>query len=188
MKPKHRLSLSTRLLIPALAVLLSSCAALLGPRNVDIPLSRLQEAVARHFPFNNRYLELLDISVSNPRIALEPGTNRILTSMDTTIAPPFLSRSWSGNIAISGQLKVDMARNALVLAEPRVEKFNVNGLDLPYANQITKIGKLLAEQLLENMPLYTFRPEDFRYGGMNFIPTRITTQSNGLVITFEPVR
>lgn len=175
-------------LLLGLVVLFASCAGLLGPRNVDIPLSRLQEAVARRFPFNSRYLELFDISVSNPRIALQPETNRILTSMDTTIAPPFLSRSWSGNIAISGQLRIDMARNALVLAEPRVERFNVGGLDLPYANQITKLGKLLAEQLLENVPLYTFRPEDFRYGGTSFIPTGITTGSNGLVVTFEPAR
>lgn len=170
------------------ALFLASCATLLGPRDVEIPLARLQEAIAGRFPFNNRFLELLDIRVTNPQVALQPDTNRILTSMDASIAPPLMNRVWNGNLAVSGQLRVDPARNALVLAEPRVESFNINGLDPLYANQITRVGILLAEQILKDIPLYTFRPEDLRMGGTAFNPTRITTRSNGLVVTFEPVR
>ncbi|HVK93683.1 MAG TPA: DUF1439 domain-containing protein [Noviherbaspirillum sp.] len=178
----------TSSLLIIMVVFLSACATLLGPREMEIPLARLQESISNRFPFNNRFLELLDIRVTNPRVALQPETNRILTSMDTSIAPPFMNRTWAGNLAISGQLRVDMARNALVLAEPRVESFNVSGLDPLYANQLTRVGALLAEQLLTNVPLYTFRPEDLRYAGTTFNPAKITTRSNGLVVTFEPAR
>lgn len=171
-----------------MALVLSSCATLLGPRDVEIPLARLQESIAGRFPFNNRFLELLDIRVTNPRVTLQPESNRILTSMDTSVAPPFMKNSWTGNFAVSGQLRFDPSRNALVLAEPRVETFNVNGLDPLYANQLTRVGSLLAEQILKDVPLYTFRPEDLRYGGAVFNPTKITTRSNGLVVTFEPAR
>jgi hypothetical protein len=41
---------------------------------------------------------------------------------------------------------------------------------------------------LKDMPLYTFAPEDFRYGGTNFVPSQITTKSSGLVVTFVPAR
>lgn len=170
------------------ALLLASCATLLGPRDMEIPLARLQESIASRFPFNNRYLELLDIRVTNPRVRLLPESNRILTSMDTSVAPPFLKQAWNGNLAVSGQLRFDPARNALVLAEPRVEQFAVKGLDPLYANQITKVGMLLTEQLLKDLPLYTFRPEDFGYAGARLIPSKITTRSNGLVVTFEPAR
>jgi hypothetical protein len=170
------------------ALFLASCATLLGPRDVEIPLAKLQEAIAGRFPFNNRFLELLDIRVTNPRVAMQPDSNRILTSMDASVAPPFMNRSWNGNLAVSGQLRFDPARNALVLGDPRVETFNVNGLDPLYANQITRVGGLVAEQLLKDIPLYTFRPEELRYGGTAFNPTRITTRSNGLVVTFEPAR
>ena len=170
------------------ALFLASCATLLGPRNVEIPLAKLQESIASRFPFNNRFLELLDIRVTNPRVALQPDANRILTSMDASIAPPFMNRSWNGNLAVSGQLRFDPARNSLVLAEPRVETFNVSGLDPLYANQITRVGTLLAEQLLKDIPLYTFRPDELRYGGVAFNPARIMTRSNGLVVTFEPAR
>lgn len=170
------------------ACLLASCASLMGPRNVEIPLSRLQEAVAGRFPFNNRYLDLLDIRVTNPKVALQPETNRIVTSMDTTIAPPFLKNAWKGNLAVSGNLKFDPSRNALVLGDPRVEQFVVDGLDTPYASQIAKVGNLLVEQLLQDATLYTFKPEDLRYGGANFILSKITTKPNSLVVTFEPTK
>lgn len=171
-----------------MAMLLASCATLLGPRDMEISLARLQESIASRFPFNSRYLDLIDIQVTNPRVKLLPDTNRILTSMDASVAPPFLKRSWNGNLSVSGQLRFDPARNALVLAEPRVEQFAVNGLDPLYANQITKVGALLSEQLLKDLPLYTFRPEEFGYAGTRLIPTKITTRSNSLVVTFEPAR
>jgi hypothetical protein len=172
----------------AAACVLASCATLMGPRQVEIPVARLQEAVATKFPFNNRYLELLDISVTNPKIALQPETNRILTSMDTVIAPSFLKNAWKGNISVSGNLKFDPSRNALVLGDPRVERFAIDGNDMPYANQIIKVGNLLVEQLLQDATLYTFTPEDLRYGGADFILSKITTKPNSLVVTFEPTK
>jgi hypothetical protein len=176
------------LLLLATACLLASCATLMGPREMEIPLARLQEAVAGKFPFNNRYLELLDIYVTNPKVALQPDTNRIVTSMDTSISPPFFNRSWKGNLAVSGNLKFDPSRNSLVLADPRVEQFTVNGLDDAYSRQIRKVGSLLAEQLLQDTPLYTFKPEDLRYGGTYFTLSKITTKPNSLVVTFEPTK
>jgi hypothetical protein len=175
-----------RILSLAPALLLAACTTLSGPHEVDVPLTRIQDAVAQRFPFNNRYLKLLDIRVANPHVALQPESNRILTTMDTSIAPPFLKQTWSGNLALSGQLRIDPARNALVLAEPRVERFNLSGFDPLYANQTLKIGHLLAEQLLTDLPLYTFRPEDLRYAGASFRPTKITARADRVVVSFEP--
>jgi hypothetical protein len=172
----------------ALTLLLASCASLLGSRDVEIPLSTLQQAVSRKFPFNSRYLELLDIHVSNPRVALQPEDNRILTSMDVSFAPPFMNRSWNGSFAVSGQLGFDAVRNAIVLADPHVETLTVDGLDTPYAGQITKIGRVLAEELLQDLPLYTFHPDDLRHAGTSFIPSKITPTARGLVVTLVPAR
>ncbi|WP_075111714.1 DUF1439 domain-containing protein [Noviherbaspirillum massiliense] len=171
-----------------LALMLSACASLLGPRNVDIPLSRLQEAVARKFPFDYRYLELFDMHLANPQVSLQPDSNRILTSMDAAVTPPFLKQKWQGNFAISGQLKFDPARNALVLAQPRMERFALDGVDSPYANRIARAASELAEQLIGEVPLYTFAPDDLRYGGTRFSLSKITTKRDGLVVTFEPAR
>jgi len=171
-----------------ISLLLTACATLMGPHSVEIPLAQLQDKIATRFPFNNRYLELLDVTVANPRVSLQPETNRIAIGMDMAIEPPFLTQPWRGNLAVSGNLKFDAARNALILGEPQIEQFAIEGLDSPYAKMIVRAASLLGEQLLDNMTLYTFRPEDLRYAGVNFAVSKITTKPGALVVTFEPVK
>jgi hypothetical protein len=110
--------------------------------------------------------------------------------MDASIAPPFMAKPWKGSFTLSGMLALDPARRAVVLADPRMENFALDGVDTGsgYTKQIARIGGLLAEQILKDTPLYTFGPDDFRYAGTSFLPSKITTKSNGLVVTFEPAR
>jgi hypothetical protein len=183
--------MSTRIAAPIallLSLLLAACATLMGPREVELPLYRLQDALNSKFPFNNRYLDLLDIHVANPQLSLQPGTNRLSVALDADAAPPFLNRTWKGRFALSGSLRYDPARNAIMLADPRVENLAFDGLDGNYNRQLAKVGSLIAEQVLKDTPLYTFRPEDLHYGGVNFVPAQIVAKASGLVVTFEPVK
>lgn len=170
------------------ALLLAACASLIGPRQVDVPLSTLQASIDRRFPLRNRFLEFFDINVSSPRVMLQPDSNRLVTVMDASIAPPFLKKSWNGSLTLSGVLDIDAARNAVVLREPRVDAMNIDGVDTAYSRQIAKVAGLLAEQLFVDLPLYTFNPADFRTAGVSFLPTKINAKANALVVTFEPVR
>lgn len=160
----------------------------MGPREVELPLYRLQEALNRKFPLNNRYLDLFDIHIANPQLSLQPGTNRLSIALDADAAPPFLKQTWKGRFALSGALHYDSSRNAIMLEEPHVENVAFDGVEPAYNRQLAKVGSLIAEQLLKGTPLYTFRPEDLRFGGTNFIPAQIVAKANGLVVTFEPVK
>jgi hypothetical protein len=172
----------------ATAFILTACAGLLGPREVELPLYKLQQSLDRHFPLNNRYLALLDIDVSHPRLALQPHSNRVLTTMDATIAPPFMKNAWKGRFAISGGLQFDPARNAIVLTDPRMENVELEGVDASVSRQVSKLGGLLAEEILNGVPLYTLQPNDLQYGGVRRIPGNIVVRQNSLVITLEPVK
>ena len=41
---------------------------------------------------------------------------------------------------------------------------------------------------MHETPIYTFKPDELRYAGVQFVPTRIQTTGNGLTVTFEPVK
>jgi hypothetical protein len=176
------------MLVLGMTLFIGACAGLLGQRSVEVPLAQLQEQLANRFPFNSRYLEIFDIHLTNPQLSLQPETNRVVTTVSASILPTFLKQPWSGTFTLSGRLAVDPERRALVLAEPRMENVNLAGLDNRYAQQAVRIGSLLAEEVLSNIPLYTFTEDKFRYAGTNFVPTEIATRNNGLVVTFEPVK
>ncbi|WP_025915987.1 DUF1439 domain-containing protein [Herminiimonas sp. CN] len=177
-----------RLLMLATAVILSACAGLLGPREVEFSQDKLQQSLARHFPLNKRYLALFDIDVSNPTLTLQPQSNRILTTMDASIAPPFAKNAWKGRFAISGGLRFDPARNAIVLTDPRMESIELDGVDAAVSRQVSKLGRVLAEEILNGATLYALQPNDLRYAGSRFVPGNIVVKSNSLLVALEPVK
>ena len=142
----------------------------------------------RRFPLNNRVLELFEIQLTRPQLALLPDTNRVALTMDASVAPPFLRKTWTGSMAMSGRLYVDAARGAVMMAEPRVDRFAVDGMDSSGQRQVTRVANLLVDQLVRDTPVYSFRPEDLRYAGVQFVPTQITAARDALVVTLEPVR
>jgi hypothetical protein len=183
-----RLDASRLLILFAVACLLTACVSFLGPRDVEIPLAKLQQKMSDRFPFNNRYHGLLDVTLSNPQLAVQPDSNRLFTSMDATITPTLFGKTWKGSLAVSGVLRADPSRNALMLSEPRVEKFNIDGLDARYTNVVAGLGTLLTEQVLQDRPLYTFGPDELRYAGTNFTLAKITTRTDSIVVTFAPAK
>ena len=168
--------------------MLASCASVFGPRQVELPLHKLQAGMERRFPLNNRVLELFEIQLTRPQLALLPETNRVALTMDASVAPPFLRKSWTGSMAMSGRLYVDAARGAVMMAEPRVDRFAVDGMDSSGQRQVTRVANLLVDQLVRDTPVYSFQPEDLRYAGVQFVPTRIIAARDALVVTLEPVR
>jgi hypothetical protein len=177
-----------KLLIALCLLALSGCAGLVGPRDIEVPLHKLQSGLDRRFPMHNRAMELFDIELTRPRIATLPDSGRIALAFDASVAPPFLRQSWRASLALSGRLYVDAARNAIMLADPGVDSFVVDGVDEARQRQLRKLAGVLAEQVVADLPLYHFRPEELRYGGVQFVPTRIVATARGLLVSVEPVR
>ncbi|WP_229448736.1 DUF1439 domain-containing protein [Massilia sp. CF038] len=181
--------LKFRTLLPLLALaLLTSCASLVGPRDIELPLTKLQSGLERRFPISNRMLELFDVELSRPQLSLQSDAGRVGLSLDAVVAPAFLRQSWRGNLGLSGRLYIDPVRNAVMMAEPRVETFTVDGVDAARQRQLTGVANVLMEKVVLDTPLYHFRPDDLRYGGVQFVPTRIATSARGLVVTVEPAK
>jgi hypothetical protein len=168
--------------------LLASCASLVGPRQVELPLYKLQAGLDRRFPMDKQMLELFNVRLSRPMLSLIPERDRVALTMHATVAPPFLSQLWNGSLDLSGRLYVDAARGAIFMAEPRVERFVIDGINESYQRQLTKAANILMDEVIDDVPVYSFRMEDLRYGGVQFVPTRMTTTSRGLVVTLEPIK
>ena len=178
-----------RLLTFLAVLLLSSCAALVGPRDVEVSQARLQEGLERRFPFNQRYLGLLDVSAVNPRLALLPGQNRISAAMDLSVRPVLgIGSGVRGSLVVSGVPRVDTARSMLLLGEPRVEQLDIDGLGRGTGSQLAGVASFLAQTLIGDLPVHTFAPETLRYAGVSFTPVKIVTGPDRVVVTFAPVK
>lgn len=164
---------------------LSACATILGPRDVDLPLSKLQAGVDRRFPMDHRLLDLFDLRLSRPQLAVLPG-DRVALTVDANVAQSFLRNPLSGSLAFSGRLVVDQARNSVYLAEPRLERFNISGMDESVSRQLSRAANGILARAVLDIPVYTFRLDELRYAGVQYVPTRIATTATGLRVSLEP--
>ncbi len=169
------------------AALLASCASVLGPREVDLPLHKLQASLERRFPFDNRLLELFDIRLSRPQLNVLPG-DRVSLTVDASVAQAYLRNPLAGTLAFSGRLYIDQARSGVYLAEPRIERFAVRGIDEFVQRQLARAANGLLDQAILDIPVYSFRMEELRYAGVQYVPTRIATTANGLRVSLEPAQ
>lgn len=181
---------SRRRLLGAAAALaacgmLASCAGLTGPRRVELPQARLQAGLERRFPLHNRMLELFDVQLTHPRLEIPANSDRISLTLDVSVAPPFLRQSWQGTLALSGHLVLDAARNAVYIAAAHVDRFDIQGMDANRARDLGRAADTLVNGLVRDMPVYTFNPDDLRYAGVQFVPTRLETAPGALVVTLD---
>lgn len=167
------------------AGLLASCSSLIGPRQVEIPLHKLQAGLDRRFPINERLLDVFDIQLTKPQLALQPEQDRVALSVDASVAPPF-ARAWTGSVAFSGRLYVDPGRSAVMMAEPRVERLQLGNPEAE--RRLTGVANGLIDTVARDMPVYSFDQGDLRYAGVQFVPTRIQTTRTGLLVTLEPAK
>ena len=62
-------------LVLSFAAVLAGCASV--PRTIDVPREKLQAALDKRFPAQRRFLELLEVQLTAPRLQLQPESNRL---------------------------------------------------------------------------------------------------------------
>ncbi|GAB2874486.1 hypothetical protein GCM10027277_49650 [Pseudoduganella ginsengisoli] len=171
-----------------MATMLVSCAGLTGPRNVEISLDKLQNNLAKHFPVRHRVLGVFDVQISSPQIGTLRENDRISLSADLTVSPILVRQSWRGSLGISGHLVVDNVRNAVFLSDAKVERFAVDGMGESQQRQVAGAANILADKMIRDVPVYSYKPEDLRFAGIQFVPVAIRTTPTALVLVVEPAR
>ncbi|WP_257624648.1 DUF1439 domain-containing protein [Variovorax boronicumulans] len=143
----------------------------------------LQAQIAKRFPVRQRYAELFSVSLRDPQLTLDPATNRASITANMTIGSPLLQpSSVEGIVSVSSALKYDVAALALRLHEPRAERIELQGLDGRDAERLQKIGGLVAQELLRDYPLRTFKPEELTVGRKTYQIGDITVQQDDIKV------
>src|SRR5476651_1211457 len=106
--------------------MLASCSTFIGPRDVNLSLSKMQQGLDRRFPIDKRVLSVIDVKLSHPQLAMQPERDRVALSLDADVAPPFIRKSWHGSLAISGRLTFNPQRNAVYLNDASVDKVGID--------------------------------------------------------------
>jgi len=166
-----------------ITVSLAACAASTFPfipSHYTFSQQQVQEAVQRKFPYQRTISQVFQVQLANPVLGFLPDTNRVSIRLDAHLASPFLQEPVDGVFTLSSELAYDEASKSVVLKSPNVDSVNVSGGAQAYTQQINAAAALLATQLLTNYPIYTFKPDQLQFAGVNYEPGTITILTNGI--------
>jgi hypothetical protein len=151
--------------------------------------SELQAQVARRFPVRQRYAELFTIDLRelrDPQLALDADAGRAAITARLTIGSPLLQpSSVDGLITLSSALRYDAAARAVRLEQPKAERIELQGLEGREAERLQRIGALVAQELLRDYPLLTFKAEDLTVGRKTYEIGRITVQADDIKVELK---
>ncbi|WP_039785879.1 DUF1439 domain-containing protein [Herbaspirillum huttiense] len=187
-----------RVPLPAAVLTLSALALPLMPAEAadtgynvwtneyTVSRQQLQTAIAPQFPRKMRYMDIFDVTFSNPRLGMLPSENRMNTVVDAQIANPLLlQRPVNAVLTLSSAFKYDPATRSLRLDAPKVDKVDSTDLPPQYAQQLTTLGNAAADQFLRDYALYTFKPEQLQMNGKTFEPGKITVEQDAVKVEIK---
>ncbi|AOJ67961.1 MULTISPECIES: DUF1439 domain-containing protein [Burkholderia] len=180
--PDRRRFLIAACAAAGVTVSLAACASTFPfiPDHYTFSQGDVQRAVARKFPYQKTVAQVIDVALANPVVGLLPDRNRVAVRLDARFGSPFLREPVNGKFTVSGQLAYDAPSRSVVLKAPAVDSVSVDGDAQLYTQQISAAAGLLATQLLTNYPIYTFKPEQLQFAGVNYEPGTITILTNGI--------
>jgi len=176
-----------KLLITVCVMLLVGCATMMGgDRTVNVTGDQIAEKLNEKLAVPIQLLKIFDVNLSNSVVSFDETTARMTTTMDTNLSSEILDKSLLGQLGISGKLRFDPKTNAVVLDEPKVENFNVDGAGGQFNDLLSALAATVGGDLLNGLALYTVDPDDLKVGSTQYMPKDMVVTDKGLQLTLTP--
>ena len=180
--PRRRLAL-----VAVATTALGACTSLLAPRRIDVPVERLQAALAQRFPIVRRIADGVDLTIAVPRLTLQPETNRVVVECEASGGERLFGRPLAGVVAVSHGLLFDASDNSIKPFEVRVERARFDGLPAALERAVDRLARPLVELWLARQPLYVLSARDLdRLAAARAVPGPINVTAYGLAIELLP--
>lgn len=175
------------LLGACLAPLLTGCEGPVpGPRSILLSRERLEELLARRFPYTRRWAGLAELTLQGPRVRLLPAGNRLGAGLEFTLSELLGGARLAGELDLDCGLRFDAQEGAVRMVEVRVQRLDVTAPSPAQRALVAQYAPPVVERLLEGAVLYRVPPEQLaraREFGLGVMTLRV--QPDGLLIELE---
>lgn len=176
----------------ALFVLIASCGALASmaacaaaPQRIVLPQSLLQLALDQAMPLDYQLPGILKARATQSLLTLEPQRHQARLDVQLTVQSPLLAQwvpdgTLAGTVALTGGLRYDAERRALLLDHPHLDTTGLAAGRL--APPARRVLEQLIDEWLAQQPLYRLRGEQLQIAGIAMVPQAIAVVDGGIEI------
>lgn len=166
--------------------MLFGCTTMMGDRTVNVTEAEIQQTLDERLAIPISLLKVFDVNLSHSLVTFDTETGRMHTTMDTNLSSALFNENVAGKLSISGKLHFDATTSSIVLVEPKVEAFNLDGANDKHNDLLNALAKPIGGQLLNGLVLYKVKPEDLTVGNTQYSPKSMVVTEQGLQLTLSP--
>ena len=175
-----------KVVIALFALMMVACATMMGDRTVNVTGDQIAEKLNEKLAVPIQLLKIFDVNLSNSLVTFDETTGRMTTTMDTKLSSQIFEKSLAGKLGISGKLRFDAATNSVVLDEPKIENFNLDGAGGKFNDLVSALAKTVGGEMLNGLTLYQVNSDDLKVGGTQYTPKDMLVTDKGLQLTLTP--
>ncbi|BBP01109.1 DUF1439 domain-containing protein [Sulfuriferula nivalis] len=172
-------------LIMSLMLIAGCTSNLFKPNQFSFTTAEMQKNLDKKFPIEKKYLGIIDLTLLNPKIATRPDTRRLALQFDTRVYMLGYNRVLDSSISITTSLFYDVAKQSVILKEPRLEKIGVVGMPSGQAESLNQIAAMLVSEQLEGASIYHFTENETRILGMSLAPESLEITDAGVTVHIQ---
>lgn len=141
------------------------------------------------FPFSKSFFFVVDLSFSNPNLALESGSDRITfgcdveTNVKLDSAADKIPRPLRGTMKLSGNVRYDSSEAAFFLENPIVETLDIAGIPEKWRSKVRDGATKAVAEFLGRAPIYRLRPTDIKKAAARLILRDVRVTEKKLILT-----
>jgi hypothetical protein len=154
---------------------------------LQIPEDELQAKMDESLPLTKTYLFIVDVTLSNPRVDLTEGSDRINAGLDVTLNIKFegQDQELGGAVDISGGVRYEPTTGEFFVIETVVENLAIEGLPEEFTNQANAAVGSVLQAYYESYPIYTLRRTDVKKAAARLLLKSIVVENEEFVVTLE---
>jgi len=147
--------------------------------------SEIQQTLETNLPLTRTYLIIIQVTLSNPRVQLENGSNRVNAGLDVglNITINQNPEPLGGSIDVSGGVRYVSEDGQFFLSDPVIEQLHIQGIPDQYTDKANSaLTKALAEFYREH-PIYTLSAYDAKQAVARMVLKNVVVENKELVVT-----
>lgn len=171
------------------AGVLSGCAALV-PREIDVSEAQILAALSQNLPYRRKLLEVIDLQLDHPRLAMLADRNRVGLQLDLRGEETlFTRRTFEGMLGLTSALRYESGDGTVRLQDVKLEKLSLQGLSEAQSAHLTKAVAWWAQQQLEGQVVRQISREQLDRAAMAGVrPGALTVRPGGVTMSLEAIR
>ena len=153
-----------------------------NPMQVVLKESELQQKMDPLFPIEKNYFFLVDVTMSDPKIQLKNGANRI--HFQTNIAITLVGDNhFPGSGSISASLRYQPETASFFLDDASVDALDFEAIPPEHRDKVLEAANLAARSYLSKRPIYQLQSRTLKEKATRLILKKIEVVNQTLVIS-----